>query len=394
MTHEIDTIISTLKQEVNSELAPLFDDFEDLYERKLWHQLTEKLAIFFHDSKSESFRLRLYTQFVSKFIDKINQLNVVEFLLQALQENDDTEESLQYLKDLQKEFKEIDEKKQRNDGLKPHVDGNLLLDIEIARVKLEKGDLVEVRDILDAIGKTLDVQDSVPLRVTGAYYSCNASYYQVKKDFNNFYYTSLLYLSTITSEEQQQRLTQLEQQQLAYNLCIAALLGDNIYNFGELLQHPIISSISNDKEYEWLFRFLNALTEGDFQKFDQISKERIPKVPILAQHESFLRQKICLMTLVESVFAKSIRTLSFRDIADATFLPIDSVEHLVMRSISLGLLKGSIDQVQQLVTITWVQPRIINQEQIKKMKDNLVKWQDEVSKLGNKIEGRGKSIWV
>lgn len=394
MTHEIDTILSTLKQEVNSELAPLFDDFEDLYERKLWHQLTEKLAIFFHDSKSESFRLRLYTQFVSKFIDKINQLNVVEFLLQALQENDDTEESLQYLKDLQKEFKEIDEKKQRNDGLKPHVNGNLLLDIEIARVKLEKGDLVEVRDILDAIGKTLDVQDSVPLRVTGAYYSCNASYYQVKKDFNNFYYTSLLYLSTITSEEQQQRLTQLEQQQLAYNLCIAALLGDNIYNFGELLQHPIISSILNDKEYEWLFRFLNALTEGDFQKFDQISKERIPKVPILAQHESFLRQKICLMTLVESVFAKSIRTLSFRDIADATFLPIDSVEHLVMRSISLGLLKGSIDQVQQLVTITWVQPRIINQEQIKKMKDNLIKWQDEVSKLGNKIEGRGKSIWV
>lgn len=60
-------------------------------------------------------------------------------MLQALQENDDTEESLQYLKDLQKEFKEIDEKKQRNDGLKPHVNGNLLLDIEIARVKLERG---------------------------------------------------------------------------------------------------------------------------------------------------------------------------------------------------------------------------------------------------------------
>ncbi|CDO92052.1 unnamed protein product [Kluyveromyces dobzhanskii CBS 2104] len=394
MVHEIDTILSTLKLEVNSELAPFFDDFEDLYERKLWHQITQQLAVFFHDSRSKSFRLCLYTQFVSKFIDKINQLNVVDFLLQALQENDDTEESVHYLKDLQKEFEQIDEKKQRNDGLKPHVHGNLLLDIEIARVKLEKGDLVEVRDILDAIGKTLETQDTTPLRVTGAYYSCNASYYQAKKDFNNFYYTSLLFLSTTSSEEQQQHLTTLEQQQLAYNLCIAALLGDNIYNFGELLQHPIISSIANDKEYEWLFRFLNALTEGDFHKFDEISQERIPKVPILAQHESFLRQKICLMTLVESVFAKSVRTLSFQDIADATFLPVDSVEHLVMRSISLGLLKGSIDQVQQLVTITWVQSRIINQEQIKKMRENLVKWQDEVNKLGNKIEGRGKSIWV
>lgn len=394
MAHEIDTILSTLKLEVDPELSQLFDDFEDLYERKLWHQLTEKLTTFFYDDRSKSFRLRLYNQFVNKFLDKINQLSAVDFLLQSLRENENIEESLQYLQDLQQEFKKIDEKKQRNDGLKPHVDGNLLLDIEIARVKLAEGDLVEVRDKLDAIGKILEVQDSVPLRVTGAFYSCNASYYQVKKDFNNFYYTSLLYLSTISSDEQNHRLTKLEQQQLAYNLCIAALLGDHIYNFGELLNHPIISSISGDKEYEWLFRFLNALTEGDFHKFDEISKERIPRVPTLAQHESFLRQKICLMTLVESVFAKSIRTLSFQDIADATFLPIDSVEHLVMRSISLGLLKGSIDQVQQLVTITWVQPRIINQEQIKKMKDNLVKWQDEVTKLAGKIENRGKSIWV
>lgn len=392
MVHEIDTILSTLSLEVDPELAPLFKDFENYYERKLWHQLTDKLSVFFYDDKSTPFRLRLYTQFVSKFQDKINQLNVVDFLLQSLQGNVEADEGLQYLEDLQKEFKEIDEKKQRNDGLKSHFDGNLLLNIEIARLKLQKGDLVEVRDILDDISKTLDLQDSVPLRVTGAFYSCNASYYQIKKDFNSFYYTSLLYLSTIKPEEH--RLTHLEQQQLAYNLCIAALLGDNVYNFGELLHHPIISSISDDKEYEWLFRFLNALTEGDFQRFDEISKEKIPQVPILSQHESFLRQKICLMTLVESVFAKSIRTLSFQDIADVTFLPKDSVEHLVMRSISLGLLKGSIDQVQELVTITWVQPRIINQEQIKKMKNNIVKWEGEVAKLGEKIEARGQSIWV
>lgn len=30
-------------------------------------------------------------------------------------------------------------------------------------------------------------------------------------------------------------------QDLAFDLSLAALLGDNIYNFGELLAHPIVS---------------------------------------------------------------------------------------------------------------------------------------------------------
>jgi hypothetical protein len=31
-------------------------------------------------------------------------------------------------------------------------------------------------------------------------------------------------------------------QDLAFDLSLAALLGDNIYNFGELLAHPIVSN--------------------------------------------------------------------------------------------------------------------------------------------------------
>ena len=108
----------------------------------------------------------------------------------------------------------------------------------------------------------------------------------------------------------------------------------------------------------------------------------------------FYDKKICLMTLIETVFVKNIRMLSFEDISKATHLPKDNVEHLVMRAISLGLLKGSIDQVNELVTISWVQPRIISGDQITKMKDRLVEWNDQVEKLGKKMEARGQSIWV
>lgn len=33
-------------------------------------------------------------------------------------------------------------------------------------------------------------------------------------------------------------------QDLAFDLSLAALLGENIYNFGELLAHPIVSQFS------------------------------------------------------------------------------------------------------------------------------------------------------
>ncbi|QLG72791.1 hypothetical protein HG535_0D05000 [Zygotorulaspora mrakii] len=391
--HQIDTVLSTLRVEADPELESLFYEFEDLYEQKLWHQLTQRLSVFFEDPRSTPLRLRVYDNFVTRFYDKINQLSVVEFLLLSLKDNDDFDESLKFLMDLKESFKKIDEKTQRNNGLKNHDFGCLLIDIEIARIYLFKGELVKSRDSLDDLEKVLDMEDSVPLKITNAFYSTNAEYYGLKKDFNSFYYTSLLNLSTMTTPEQQGRDEQ-EMKELAYKLSIAALLGDKIYNFGEILNHPIMNSIVADPQYKWLFDLLNALTSGDFTKFDKLIGVQIPKVPILAENESFLRQKICLVTLVESVFTKDIRALSFEDIASATHLPKDNVEHLVMRAISLNLIKGSIDQVNELVTVTWVQPRIINSEQISRMRDKLVDWNEEVAKLGEKIDAHGKSIWV
>lgn len=48
-----------------------------------------------------------------------------------------------------------------------------------------------------------------------------------------------------------------------------------------------------------------------------------------------MRQKICLMALIESVFKRGAydRTLSFQTIAEETRLPKDEVEHLVMKGL-------------------------------------------------------------
>ncbi|KAG5351113.1 hypothetical protein C0989_007934 [Termitomyces sp. Mn162] len=185
----------------------------------------------------------------------------------------------------------------------------------------------------------------------------------------------------------------------AHDLGISAFLGDTIYNFGELvstpgalaktcvmcqLMHPILDAL-NGTPHEWIKKLLFTFNEGSIGKFEALAP-LFPQEPILQENYAFLRQKICLMALIESVFKRSAnnRTMTFQTIAEETRLPVDEVEHLVMKALSLKLIRGSIDQVAQKANITWVQPRVLSREQIGMLAQRLGDW---VGKL-NSVEQR------
>lgn len=79
----IPDFLAEQREEAPEELQGLILEFENFWERKLWHQLTEALLQFFRDPRSEPQRLALYKTFVLKFADKINQLKLVELALAA-----------------------------------------------------------------------------------------------------------------------------------------------------------------------------------------------------------------------------------------------------------------------------------------------------------------------
>lgn len=80
----------------------------------------------------------------------------------------------------------------------------------------------------------------------------------------------------------------MEQLMRAHDLAIAALLGDTIYNFGELvrevsaefsleythfmkkLQHPILDSL-NGTEHEWIKNLLFIFNEGNIGGFESLA---------------------------------------------------------------------------------------------------------------------------
>ncbi|KAG1734858.1 hypothetical protein EDD22DRAFT_787811 [Suillus occidentalis] len=46
------------------------------------------------------------------------------------------------------------------------------------------------------------------------------------------------------------------------DLGISAFLGDTIYNFGELLMHPILDALDNT-QYDWIKKLLFTSNEGN-----------------------------------------------------------------------------------------------------------------------------------
>jgi len=107
-----------------------------------------------------------------------------------------------------------------------------------------------------------------------------------------------------------------------------------------------------------------------------------------------MRRKMALLCLMEMTFRRPAtdRHLSFEDIAEATQLPVDEVEHLVMHALAVGLIRGSIDEVEKRVHVTWVQPRVLSHEQIAVMRNKMETWAVDIAHVEKLVETKGADI--
>ena len=213
---------------------------------------------------------------------------------------------------------------------------------------------------------------------------------QAKHEFASYYRNALLFLACIDLKD----LTKEERESRAYDLSVAALVSDSIYNFGELLLHPILDSLIGTP-HAWLRDLLFAFNRGDLAAYDVLAGN-ISKNKLLDEHKVFLYQKISLAALTETVFRRPAhdRAMTFATISDETKVQPNEIEHLIMKALSLGLLRGSIDQVAEIARINWVQPKVLDMKQVDGMRVRLKGWDSSVNQLGNWIEGVGKDVWA
>ena len=66
----------------------------------------------------------------------------------------------------------------------------------------------------------------------------------------------------------------------------------------------------------------------------------------------------------------------------------EEVEYMLMKALSLGLIRGSVDQVAEVARISWVQPKVLDTNQVESMRRNLQEWDTSVNKLGLWMESK------
>ena len=64
-----------------------------------------------------------------------------------------------------------------------------------------------------------------------------------------------------------------------------------------------------------------------------------------------------------------------------------------MKALSLGLIKGTIDEVDQQIAITWIQPKVLDHEQIKVVVNQLNDWSDRVKRTLVTVEDQSLELY-
>lgn len=376
MPRDVNAFLTTQQVKGPPELSEDWVLFEEYYSKRLWHQLTLKLQDFVKlpALQEKDALIQLYENFIADFENKINPLSLVEIVSFISKQIKDPKKCLEFIS-------------KTKEKVKGNTEATILCNILMGQIQLINQDLDGVKKMMTEMEELIETLDGVTA-IHGRYYQLCSDYYQVMGQHAQYYRDALRYLGCtelgdIPVDEQVSR---------AFTLCLAALLGDGVYNFGELLSHPILDSL-NETDKKWVVELMHVFNSGSLGRYEEL-KTQWQTQPDLAAHELGLRQKITLLCLMEMTFKRpgNHRILTFSEIATEAKLPESEVELLVMKALSLGLVRGSIDQVDKKVHMHWVQPRVLDKKQIASMNMRLEQWCKDVQSMEILLESKAHDI--
>ncbi|KAF0697581.1 Aste57867_11745 [Aphanomyces stellatus] len=363
-------------------LSQRYARFSELFSRKLYHELTVEVLAFVKDDSTATGTnwYDLYAQFLSTFQDKINQLSLITICGNIAQRFADPTQAVTFLESIMTHLQTKKSKITQHTTPNPHaIESVLMCRMYMASHQVKLKQLAEVKTILAENKETVEGLVGADPIVHAAYYRVACDYYSAVGPADKFYKSALMFLAYSLYDD----IKPTERFALAINISVAALTGENVFNFGEVLATPILSALKGTDK-EWLSELLHAFNRGDIDQFNIIignHRAEYNAQPALVNKEDYVKEKVALLALMVLVFHRPSheRNISFADVATATRLPLNQVEWLVMRALSLGLIKGNIDQVDGIVSVHWVQPRVLESQQLNELQQRLGDWSKKVN---------------
>jgi 26S proteasome regulatory subunit N9 len=233
-----------------------------------------------------------------------------------------------------------------------------------------------------------DTTSVVPAVVNAAHYEQNMAYFKLQGPPHEFLGQALAFLNYAPLTGALDAFYET----LAVDICLAALTGQGVYhNLEQVIQNPLLQTWyskyqSTKASPVWLYELLQCVSDGNIALFERLTNETYPQEiltqPALVHHATAVREKLTLLALVHYFMMQdnaAARTFGFEEVARHCQLEVNQVEWILMRALSVHLVKGHMDQVEQTVTITWIQPRILNEQQLQALAQRFSEWSRVVS---------------
>jgi 26S proteasome regulatory subunit N9 len=347
-----------LQKSTHPELAEKVDEIDRLATQKLYFQMTtileELLKAPCYAKPGNKDLIGFFERFIKRYQTKMSDLRFIKMMQVCLQQMDG-EEAVAIMDPFLEKWT----------GTSKQV-GEIVKGGFLTR----SGKLQEARDLLELRREEMEGLIGIDAFVFSALYKNLADIAKLQQDDRRFYSCALLYLAYTPVED----IPETERGRFAQDVAEAALLAPLEFNFGELLEKPLIKQ-ELSKAAPAHERLVQAFHEGSFQAFDAVMGGSSGTVPMQA-HKAQLTSKMALASLMELVFqrAKTSRVFTFKEVGDWCRTEPKLVEHLIMKGLSLGLVDGQMDEVDKTVTFTRVKPRVLDTQRIAGLKSRIDAW--------------------
>ena len=340
------------------ELASPISSIANLLQSKLHNEMTIETLALLRLVSSQQDRVHVFDATLAPIARLVNPMSLIDGIrLLGKESTDDPEMVVKYLDLFAEDQISSGSSSQLHSKAQRHTAG-LLGKILLAESKLRLDLPVAARSLLDAISKldTTSVHSEF----------CRVSAMHAKRvgDFNEFFRQSMQYLKTSQGTPA-----------AVFDVAIAALVGSEIFDFGELL------SLAEGLP-QWLLALVQAFDKGDVAAFAALHSHWW-EVPDLKAHAVSLAQKIAKMALLEISSGK--RVLSFAQVAEGCSCSAEDVERVILSGMAAGLVKGEIDQCSGELRIKWVKPRVMGRNRIEGLKNRIEEWSSRVVDVAGRV---------
>ncbi|KII62832.1 26S proteasome non-ATPase regulatory subunit 13 [Thelohanellus kitauei] len=351
------------------------DKIKEYFAQRLYYELSEFVMQFLLDVESEMHNYRqFYDIFVLDFSKRINPVSLARIAIMiAVQiKKNNVDEAIEFMT--------------MNLGRAPLADDKFssnLCRVYLAKLRLYKGQIVPAHDTLMNMRQEIDSFNNLTL-LHLFFYDAILYYHYLKNDYYAYNSDVLKYFGATAKIE-----VKIDDDGVNKPLfcVISTLMSPYATNVEEVLYQSQVRALISEQQYCWFDQLLKAVLHGDVSGLAEIMPH-IESHEILSKSVTLVREKTVLMNILNVAFncIVSGTKMTFSLISESSGIPIDSVENFLIRAFSLNIIEGSIDQVNQVVNLTWVKPKFITESRLPCLQDQIATWDRKIIGLVDHIK--------